>query len=129
MNDPIADMLIRIKNALMAKHETVMVPHSKLKAQIAQILLDNKYVEEFRVEQKVPQPEIIFKLKYVGRLPAITDVKRVSTPGRRMYAPANKIPRALGGYGITVVSTSKGIMIDKDARKQNIGGEVLCQIW
>jgi small subunit ribosomal protein S8 len=129
MNDPIADMIIRIKNALMAKHDEVKVPHSKMKAQIGQILVDNKYVEELRIEQKAPQSDIVFKLKYVGRIPAITDVKRVSTPGRRIYATANKIPRALGGYGITIVSTSKGIMTDKEAKKQNIGGEVLCQIW
>ena len=129
MNDPIADMIIRIKNALLARHETVVIPHSKLKAQIGQILVENKYVETCKVEQKAPQSELVFKLKYVGRIPAITDVKRVSTPGRRIYATANKIPRALGGYGITIVSTSKGIMTDKEAKKQNIGGEVLCQIW
>jgi small subunit ribosomal protein S8 len=129
MNDPIADMIIRIKNALMAKHDTVSVPHSRMKAQIGQILVDNKYVEELKIEQKLPQAELVFTLKYVGRVPAITDVKRISSPGQRIYAAANKIPRALGGYGITIVSTSKGIMTDKEAKKQNIGGEVLCQIW
>jgi len=129
MNDPIADMIIRIKNALMAKHDSVAIPHSKLKAQIGQILLANKYVEEFRVEPKTPQSEIQLKLKYVGRVPAITGVKRVSTPGRRVYTSSTTIPRALGGYGITIVSTSKGIMTDKEAKKQNVGGEILCQIW
>jgi small subunit ribosomal protein S8 len=129
MNDPISDMIIRIKNALMAKHDEVSIPHSNVKAQIGQILLANNYVEECRVEKRAPQSDIVIKLKYVGRVPAITDVKRVSKPGRRIYAPANKIPRALGGYGITIVSTSKGIMTDKEAKQQNIGGEVLCQIW
>ncbi len=129
MNDPIADMIIRIKNALMARHDSVVIPHSKLKAQIGEILQQNNYVEECRVEKKSPQAEIVVKLRYVGRVPAITDVKRVSTPGRRIYSPAGKIPRALGGYGITIVSTSKGIMTDKEAKKQNVGGEVLCQVW
>lgn len=129
MNDPIADMIIRIKNALMARHDEVVIPHSRVKQQIGQILLENNYIEACRVEQKTPQAEIVVKLKYVGRTPAITDVKRISTPGRRLYAPANKIPRALGGYGITIVSTSKGIMTDKEAKKQNVGGEVICQIW
>ena len=113
----------------MAKHDTVVVPHSKMKQTIGEILVASKYVEECTVEQKSPQAELVFKLRYVGRLPAITDVKRVSTPGRRVYTSSKKIPRALGGYGITIVSTSKGIMTDKDAKKQNLGGEVLCQIW
>jgi small subunit ribosomal protein S8 len=129
MNDPIADLIIRIKNALLARHDVVRVPHSKMKAQIGQILVNNKYVEAMDVEQVAPQAQLVFKLRYVGRTPAITDVRRVSTPGRRMYAPAKKVPKALGGYGITIISTSKGIMTDAEARKQNVGGEVLCQIW
>jgi small subunit ribosomal protein S8 len=129
MNDPISDMIIRIKNALLAKHDTVMVPHSRIKAQIGQILVDNNYVEDMKVENQKPQSQLVFKLKYVGKVAAITDVKRISTPGRRMYSSASKIPRALGGYGITIVSTSKGLMTDKEAKKQNMGGELLCQIW
>ena len=129
MNDPIADMIIRIKNALLAKHDVVTIPHSKLKAQIGQILLENNYIIDCKTEAKSPQSEIVVKLRYVGRVPAITDVKRISSPGCRVYAPATKIPRALGGYGITIVSTSKGIMTDKQARQKNLGGEVLCQIW
>ena len=129
MNDPIADMIIRIKNALLARHESVLIPHSRLKARIAQILLDNKYVEDVQVQQKAPQPDLLLKLRYVGKLPAISDVRRVSKPGRRVYAPADKLPKSLGGYGITIVSTSKGVMVDKEARKQNLGGEVLCQVW
>ncbi len=128
-NDPIADMIIRIKNALMARHDSVAIPHSQLKEQIGQILLKNNYVEDVKVEKKSPQAEIVVKLRYIGRVPAITDVRRISTPGRRLYASAGKIPRALGGYGITIVSTSKGVMTDKEAKQQNVGGEVLCQIW
>jgi small subunit ribosomal protein S8 len=129
MNDPIADMIIRIKNALLARHETVVVPHSRVKELISKILVDTNYVESYQVEKKTPQPEIVFKLRYVGKVPAITDVKRVSKPGRRVYTTSAKIPRSLGGYGITIVSTSKGIMTGQDAKKQNVGGEVLCQIW
>jgi small subunit ribosomal protein S8 len=129
MNDPIADMIIRIKNALMARHETVVIPHSRVKEEISKILVANNYVESYQVEQKMPQSDLVFKLRYVGKVPAITDVRRISTPGRRIYSTSAKVPKALGGYGITIVSTSKGIMTDKDARKQNVGGEVLCQIW
>ncbi|MBW7955592.1 30S ribosomal protein S8 [Patescibacteria group bacterium] len=129
MNDPIADMIIRIKNALMARHETVAVPHSRVKEEISKILVANNYVESYEVSKKMPQSDLVFKLRYVGKVPAITDVRRISTPGRRVYSTSAKVPKALGGYGITIVSTSKGVMTDKDARKQNVGGEVLCQIW
>jgi small subunit ribosomal protein S8 len=129
MTDPIADMITRIKNALMAGRSQVSIPHSKINQALGQILVDTEYVANMTVTQKVPQPEIMIDLKYVGKVPAITDVKRMSKPGQRMYAPSNKLPRALGGYGITIISTSKGVMTDRDARKQNVGGEVLCQIW
>ena len=129
MNDPIADMIIRIKNALLAKHDEVRIPHSRVKEHIGQILLANNYVMSCEVVPATPQAEIKIKLRYVGRVPAITDVRRISTPGRRLYATSKKIPKALGGYGITIVSTSKGIMTDAEARKQNLGGEVMCQIW
>jgi small subunit ribosomal protein S8 len=129
MTDPISDMIIRIKNALMARHESVVIPHSKVKQKIGEILQNNSYIEECTVEQKAPQSNLVLKLKYVGKVPAITDVKRISKPGRRLYAPADKLPQSLGGYGLTVVSTSKGIMTDKEAKKQNVGGEVLFQIW
>jgi small subunit ribosomal protein S8 len=129
MNDTIADMIIRIKNALLARHDSVVIPHSRVKEQIGQILVKNNYVADLKVDKKAPQSDIVIKLRYVGKVPAITDVRRISTPGRRIYSSSTKLPKALGGYGITIVSTSKGIMTDKDARKQNIGGEVLCQIW
>lgn len=129
MTDPIADMMIRIKNALLVRHSQVIVPHSKLKEAVAKVLLENNYLEAVEVKPLKPQAELVLKLKYVGKLPAITDVKRVSKPGRRLYAPADKVPQALGGYGITIVSTSKGIVTDAEARKLNVGGEIMCQVW
>jgi small subunit ribosomal protein S8 len=129
MTDPIADMIIRIKNALLARHPMVLVPHSKVKQAIAQVLVDHGYVESVDLLQKQPQSDLQIKLKYVARKPAITDVKRVSKPGRRVYSPADTLPRSLGGYGITIISTNQGVMTDAQARKQNVGGEVLCQIW
>jgi small subunit ribosomal protein S8 len=129
MTDPIADMIIRIKNALMVRHAQVEIPYSKMKASIAQILLENNYIEAVEVKEQKPQSVLVVKLRYVGKLPAISEVKRVSKPGRRMYSAADKIPRSLGGYGITLVSTSKGVITSTQARKLNVGGEVLCQIW
>lgn len=129
MTDPIADMIIRIKNALLAGHSLVEIPHSKVKAAIAEILKAEGYVKNFEVKPTVPQPTIAIELKYVGKVPAITDVRRLSKPGRRSYTSAREIPRALGGYGITIVSTSKGMMTDSRARQANAGGELVCQVW
>ncbi len=129
MTDPIADLIIRIKNALMARKTSVRVPYSRVKQAIATILLQEGYVTSVEVVENTPFKELDITLRYVGKLPAVNDVKRLSTPGRRLYSPAHKIPRALGGYGITIVSTSRGVMTDKTARKENVGGELLCQIW
>lgn len=129
MTDPIADMLARIKNALLAQHQEVSIPHSKIKEAIAQILVDNDYVDSMKVEQQAPQSVLVLKLGYQGKLAKINGVRRVSSPGRRLYATADRIPVTLNGYGITIISTSKGVLIDKDARKQNVGGELLCQVW
>ena len=129
MTDPIADMIIRIKNALLARHSQVVVPSSKIKHSIAQILEQEGYIAGFELTTEKPQANLVINLKYTGKSPVITDVKRMSKPGRRIYAPASQVPRALGGYGITIISTSKGVITDKEARKQNVGGEVLCQIW
>lgn len=107
----------------------VEVPHSKVKAAIAEILRDEGYITGFEVKPTVPQATIAIELKYVGKVPAITDVRRLSKPGRRHYASAREIPRALGGYGITIVSTSKGMMTDTRARQANSGGELVCQVW
>lgn len=127
--DPIADIIIRIKNAYMAKHVTVEIPYSKIKKSIVDILVTEGYIAKAVVKEGTPFSNLVVTLKYIGRLPAINDVKRMSKPGRRLYAPAKQLPRALGGYGITILSTSKGVMTDKKARKQNIGGELLCQVW
>lgn len=129
MTDPIGDFIIRIKNAVMAKHDTIVVPYSRLREALANILKNEGYVSDVSVDKTKPFPELVLSLKYVGKLPAVTDVRRMSKPGRRLYAPANKIPKALGGYGITILSTNKGVLTDADARKQNVGGELLCQIW
>jgi len=121
-------MITRIKNALLARHGQVEIPYSKLKFELAQILEQEKYIEKVDVKQ-APLPSIVVTLRYVNRAPAITQVRRVSKPGRRQYAKAQNIPRALGGYGLTIVSTSQGVMSDQQARQSNVGGEVLCQIW
>lgn len=129
MTDPIADMLARVKNALLARHKEVVIPHSKIKQAIVQILVDNDYVDSFEVIKQSPQSMLVVKLGYKGKWPKITGIKRISKPGRRLYTTAGTIPVTLNGYGITIVSTSKGLFIDKDAKKQNIGGELICQVW
>jgi len=129
MTDPIADMIIRIKNALLAGHTNVEIPHSRVKEALASILVEEGYLSGMVIKPQVPQAIIEVNLKYVGKVPAITDVRRVSKPGRRVYAGVKDIPKALGGYGITVVSTSKGVMTDTKARQTNSGGEVLFQVW
>lgn len=129
MTDPIADLLIRIKNAHMARQSQLLVPFSRIKKNIAEIMQKEGYLESVEVVSTSPFAQIEIKLRYIGRSPAVSDVKRLSKPGRRLYVPAKDIPKALGGYGITILSTSKGIMTDKEARKQNIGGELICQVW
>lgn len=129
MTDTIADMIIRIKNAYMAHNVSVRIPYSKMNKAIADILVAHQYVESMAVEEKAPQNDLILSLRYVGKIPAITEVRRLSKPGRRLYAGVKQVPRALGGYGITIISTSRGVMTDIDARKQKVGGEILCQIW
>jgi len=127
--DSIADMLIRIKNALAAGHEEVVMPHSKMRAAIAGILLDEKYLEKVEVLDSKPQKQMKLSLKYAGLLPAVSGVKRISKPGRRLYVSAGQIPATLGGYGITILSTNQGVIADKEARQKNVGGEILCQVW
>lgn len=129
ITNPIGDMLTRIKNGLAAGHLQVVMPHSKLKVAIAKQLVENNYIEEYQIEEKHPQSDLVIKLRYVHKEPAITGVKQVSKPGRRLYAKVNKIPVTLGGYGMTLVSTSRGVLTDEQARQQNVGGELLCQIW
>lgn len=129
MTDPIADMLARIKNALMTGQDHVMVPHSKMKEAIAQILVKNNYLGQLEIIETAPQKQMKLELRYVGSLPAVSGVKRLSKPGRRLYVSVNKIPSTLGGYGLTVLSTNQGILTDKEARAKNVGGEIICQVW
>lgn len=129
MTDPIADMLTRIKNAYLARKSEVVIPYSKVKESIANVLVEHRYIASFEKQENEGKPQLLAKLSYLGKQPAMTNVKRVSKPGRRMYSTVDNIQRTLGGYGITIVSTSQGVMDDKSAKKKNIGGEVLCQVW
>ena len=130
ITDPIADMLTRIRNAGTAKHETVDVPASKMKISIAQILLDEGYIKGFQIIDDGTQGIIRITLKYLpGKQRVIQGLRRVSKPGLRVYAGADELPRVLNGLGIAIISTSKGVMTDKEARKAAIGGEVLAYIW
>ena len=130
ITDPIADMLTRIRNANSAKHETVDVPASNLKKSIAQILKDEGYIKDFTVEDNGTQGVIHITLKYLGKQErVITGLRRVSKPGLRRYAGADELPQVLRGLGIAIISTSKGVMTDKAARAQHVGGEVLALVW
>ena len=130
ITDPVADMLTRIRNANSAKHETVDVPASNLKKAIAQILLEEGYIKSFSIVDNGNQGVIHITLKYLAKKQqVISGLRRVSKPGLRVYAGAGEIPYVLKGLGIAIVSTSKGLMTDKVARKENMGGEVLCYIW
>jgi len=130
MTDPIADMLTRIRNALMARHKTVVVPGSKLKLEIARILKEEGYIEDYRVIEEKPQIKIEIVLKYDERKrPVIAGIRRVSKPGRRIYRGYKELPKVLNGLGIAIISTSQGIMTDHEARKRRLGGEIICEIW
>ena len=129
ITDPIADMLTRIRNANSARHDTVDVPASNMKKSIAQILLDEGYIKSYQIVDDGTQGVIHITLKYNGKDKVITGLRRVSKPGLRVYVGADELPRVLRGLGIAIVSTSKGVMTDKEARKANVGGEVLAYIW
>ena len=129
ITDAIADMLTRIRNAGTAGHPTVMVPASNLKKAIAQILLDEGYITAFQCIEDNKQGLIKITLKYAGRKPVISGIKRISKPGLRTYADKENLPKVLGGLGIAIVSTSKGVMTDKKARELGVGGEVLAFVW
>ena len=127
--DPIADMLTRIRNANQQKHETVSIPYSNLKNDLANILKNEGFVTDLVVNEEGNHNNIVITLKYKGNERVITGLKRVSKPGLRQYAKVNEIPKVLNGLGIVVLSTSQGLMTDKEARAKNIGGEVLAYIW
>ena len=130
ITDPVADMLTRIRNANSAKHETVDVPASNLKKAIAQILLDEGYIKSFQIVEDGTQGIIRITLKYLaGKEKVISGLRRVSKPGLRVYAGADELPKVLKGLGIAIISTSKGVMTDKAARANHVGGEVLAFVW
>ena len=128
MNDPISDLLTRLRNAGSAFLPEVLVPHSKMKESIAHVLKREGYVAEVAVEGK-PTKKIKITLKYTGRKPVIEGLRRVSSPGLRRYTGALDVPRVLGGLGISILSTSEGIMTGVQARQKNVGGELLCEVW
>jgi small subunit ribosomal protein S8 len=128
--DPIGDMLTRIRNASSARHEKVLVPRSRLKIRIAEVLKEEGFIKDFVVHEDGPQGAITILLKYsADREPAIGAIKRVSRPGLRRYVPTDSIPRILNGMGIAILSTSKGVLVDREARKQKVGGELICTVW
>ncbi len=130
-NDTIADMLTRIRNANLARHQTVDIPSTRMTRSIAQVLQEEGFVESFELVGDGVQRKLVVKLKYrgKGRDPIIRNLKRISRPGLRVYSNRKELPRVLGGIGIAIISTSSGIMTDRDARQRGIGGEVLCYIW
>ena len=130
VNDPIADMLTRIRNAQVTKHDSVTMPASNMKKNIAKLLLEEGYIKSYEFIDDGLQGSIKITLKYLDKKqPVIVGLKRISKPGLRVYAACEDLPKVLDGLGIAIISTSKGIMTDKAARKENLGGEVLCYVW
>ena len=129
VTDPIADMLTRIRNAIMADHDYVLVPSSKMKLYIIKILEEEGFIDRYEVLKGKPQPMMKIHLKYTDGQPAILGLERASKPGLRVYVEKREIPRIYGGLGITILSTSKGIMTGQEAWRQHLGGEILCYVW
>ncbi len=130
INDPIADMLTRIRNAQVARHDTVTMPASNMKKSIAKLMQNEGFIKSYEVIDDGLQGEIRITLKYLDKKqPVIVGLKRISKPGLRVYASCEDLPKVLGGLGVAIISTSKGVMTDRMARKENLGGEVLCYIW
>ncbi|MBW3538391.1 30S ribosomal protein S8 [Candidatus Parcubacteria bacterium] len=127
--DPIADMLTRIRNAASASHGSLHMPYSKIKEAIAKILAENRFIADYRVETSGAFKSLVVVLTGQNATPGITTVARISKPGRRVYAGSAKIPHVLGGQGIVIVSTSKGLMTGQEARKNGLGGELICKVW
>lgn len=130
ITDPIADMLTRIRNAVAVGHERVVMPSSKMKQGIAQILVDEGFIDRFQVNGDGPRRDLELVLRYGDRSrPAIAGLKRVSRPGHRVYRGAAELPRVHGGIGVAVVSTSQGLLPDREARRRRLGGEIVCEVW
>lgn len=128
-NDPIADMLTRIRNALMVRHESVTIPNSTIKKSIAEILLAEGYIKDFKIDENNGKPNIIIDLKYSEKHSVISGLKRISKPGLRVYAGVEELPKVLNGLGIAIVSTNKGLMTDEQARAAKLGGEIIAYVW
>ena len=129
LTDPIADMLTRIRNGNMAKHAEVKIPFSKIKESIANILKNEGYIVSYEVKEEGTKKDIVVTLKYMDGDAVIKGLKRISKPGRRVYTSVESLPKVLGGLGIAIVSTPKGVITDKERRKHSVGGEVLCYVW
>jgi small subunit ribosomal protein S8 len=129
VTDPIADLLSRVRNAAAAQKPELFIPYSTMKAEIARILKDEGYITDFNVDTETAHPRIRITNKLVDRKSAITGLKRVSTPGLRRYVGAKEIPRVLGGMGVAILSTPRGVMSGREAKKQNVGGELLAYVW
>ena len=129
VTDPIADMLTRIRNGITARHDSVLIPASKMKMSIARALKDEGFIADYSVLKGSPQRMIKVTLKYVDGQPALVGIERMSKPGLRVYVGRGEIPRVYGGLGITIVSTSKGVMTGQEAWRKNLGGELLCSVW
>jgi small subunit ribosomal protein S8 len=133
MTDPIADMLTRMRNALDRQQPTVAMPHSKVKVAIAEVLKNEGYIENYEIVTREKFPTLVIRLRYVGgrreRRPVINGLQRVSSPGRRIYVGKRQIPWVLSGLGVSIVTTSRGVMTDQKARQLGLGGELLCKVW
>jgi small subunit ribosomal protein S8 len=129
VTDPIADMLTRIRNAIMAHHDSVLMPASRIKLSMAKILKDEGFITDYTVLKGKPQRVIKISLKYINGRPALTGLERVSKPGLRLYVGRKEIPRVYGGLGVALLSTPKGVMTGQDAWRRNLGGELLCYLW
>ncbi len=130
VSDPVADFLTCIRNAIQAKHRKVDVPSSKMKSELAKVLLRERFINNFKVIEDTKQGVLRVYLKYTGDdVPVISGLKRVSKPGRRLYVGKDRVPRVMGGLGVSVVSTSRGLMTDREAREAGLGGELVCQVW
>ncbi len=129
VNDPIADMLTRIRNAVMVGHESVLIPHSRVKVAVAKILKEQHFIGEYETVKAKPSQMLRVQLRYVDKQPSVLGLERVSRPGLRVYAGKTEIPRVYGGLGVAIMSTSQGIMTGQQAWRKKLGGEVLCYVW
>ena len=129
VNDPIADFLTRVRNAVRARKKYVDIPSSNMKVELSKILKENKFIKDYSIAEDEKQNVLRVYLQYLNGEPSITGMRRVSTPGLRKYSGKDEVPRVLGGLGVSIISTSKGLLTDKQAKQQSVGGEIVCYIW